>query len=51
LRESVIVDVDGEEYEVFRHEIVPLEELEALQKKAEAGCSKHENGGCDCGAR
>jgi cell fate regulator YaaT (PSP1 superfamily) len=51
LRESVIVDVDGEQHEVFRHEIVPLEELEALQKKAEAGCSKHENGGCDCGAR
>jgi cell fate regulator YaaT (PSP1 superfamily) len=51
LRESVIVDVDGENYEVFRHEIEPLEELEALKKKAEAGCSKHENGGCDCGAR
>jgi len=51
LRDSVIVDVEGEEYEVFRHEIEPLEELEALQKKAAAGCSKHENGGCDCGAR
>ena len=51
LRESVVVDVEGEWHEVFRHEIVPLAELEALQKKAEAGCSKHENGGCDCGAR
>lgn len=51
LRESVIVETeDGERYEVFQHEIEPLEELEALQKKAEAGCSKHENGGCDCGA-
>ena len=37
-------------YEVFKHELEPLDELEALQKKAAAGCSKHENGGCDCGA-
>ena len=51
LRESVVVDVQGERHEVFIHEIEPLEELEALQKKAEAGCSKHENGGCDCGAK
>ena len=28
-----------------------LEELEALQKKAAAGCSKHEGGGCDCGRK
>lgn len=51
IRESVVVDIDGERHEVFRHEIEPLEELEALQKKAAAGCSKHEGGGCDCGAR
>lgn len=51
LRESVVVDIEGEWHEVFIHEIEPLEELEALQKKADAGCSKHENGGCDCGAR
>lgn len=52
LRESVIVEMEeGERYEVFLHEIEPVEELEALQKKADAGCSKHENGGCDCGAR
>ena len=51
LRDSVIVDVEGDRHEVFRHEIEPLEELEALQKKAEAGCSKHEGGGCDCGAK
>ncbi len=50
LRESVVVDVDGERHEVFRHEFEPLEELEALQKKAAAGCSKHTNGDCDCGA-
>jgi cell fate regulator YaaT (PSP1 superfamily) len=52
LRESVLVEVEsGERHEVFQHEIEPLAELEALQKKAESGCSKHENGGCDCGAK
>ncbi|MCA9975152.1 MAG: hypothetical protein KC413_05355 [Anaerolineales bacterium] len=55
LREAVIVEVvEGEQverYEVFRHELEPLEELEALQKKAEQGCTKHEEGGCDCGAK
>jgi len=51
LRDSVMVDVGEESHEVFRHEIEPIEELEALKKKAEAGCSKHENGGCDCGAK
>jgi cell fate regulator YaaT (PSP1 superfamily) len=51
LRDSVIVDVEGQYIEVFRHEFEPIEELEALQKKAAAGCAKHEGGGCDCGAR
>ncbi len=50
LRDSVLVAVGEEVHEVFRHQIEPLEELEALKKKAEAGCSKHESGGCDCGA-
>ncbi len=51
LRDSVIVQVGEEYHEVTRRELEPLEELEALKKKAEAGCSKHENGGCDCGAK
>lgn len=52
LKESVIVELaDGEEKEVFRHEFEPSDELEALQKKAASGCSRHENGGCDCGAK
>ncbi len=51
LRDSVVVLIDGERHEVFRHDIEPLAEFEALQKKAEAGCSKHEGGGCDCGAK
>lgn len=51
LRDSVVVDIEGKWHEVFRHEFEPIEELEALKKKAEAGCSKHEGGGCDCGAK
>jgi cell fate regulator YaaT (PSP1 superfamily) len=51
LRDSVLVDVNGEYHEVFRHEFEPMDELEALEKKAAAGCSKHEGGGCDCGAK
>jgi cell fate regulator YaaT (PSP1 superfamily) len=51
LRDSVIVQVDDERYEVFRHEFEPLEELEQLQKKAASGCSRNENGGCTCGAK
>jgi cell fate regulator YaaT (PSP1 superfamily) len=51
LRDSVLVHIEGEYFEVFRHELEPLDELEALQKKAEAGCSKHDGGGCDCGAK
>ncbi len=53
LKEAVLVQLDesGEYLEVARHELEPLEELEALQRKAEAGCSKHEGGGCDCGAK
>ena len=51
LRDSVMVRVEGEMHEVFRHEFEPLEELQALEKKAAAGCSKHDGGGCDCGAK
>lgn len=51
LRDSVVVLVGDELIEVFRDELEPLEELEALKKKSQAGCSRHEGGGCDCGAR
>jgi cell fate regulator YaaT (PSP1 superfamily) len=50
MRDAVLVYIEGERREITREEIEPLEELRALQKKAEEGCSKHENGGCDCGA-
>ena len=54
LRDAVLVELEGKEgewIEVEREHIEPLEELEALEKKAAAGCSKHEGGGCTCGAK
>ena len=51
LRDSVVVVIDGEWKEVFRHEIEPLAELKALEEKAAKGCSRHESGGCDCGRK
>jgi cell fate regulator YaaT (PSP1 superfamily) len=51
IKDSVKVRVDDEWHVVHRRELEPLAELEALKKKAEAGCSKHEGGGCDCGAK
>ncbi len=50
LRDSVLVGLDGgDRREVFRHELDPLDELLALQKKAAEGCN--EGGECNCGAR
>ena len=51
LRDAVTVLVEDTRHVVNREEIVPLDELAALQAKADAGCAKAENGGCDCGAR
>jgi len=42
---------NGAQHEFMRHEVEPLEELEAIQKKAESGCDKHPEGGCDCGKK
>ncbi len=50
LQDAVTVLVEEMRYLVQREQLEPLEELDALTKKAEAGCSKHEGGGCDCGA-
>ncbi len=49
LRDAVTVLVEDTQYVVEREQIIPLEEWEALKGKAEAGCSKDENGECDCG--
>ena len=51
IQDSVLVQVDDKRYEVHRDQLEPLKELRNLEKKAKAGCSKHENGGCDCGAK
>ena len=51
LRDAVTVLVEDTQYVVQREQIIPLEEWEALKAKAEAGCSKHDDGPCECGAR
>jgi len=51
LRDAVTVLVEETQYVVNREDIVPLDELATLQAKADAGCAKAENGGCNCGAR
>jgi cell fate regulator YaaT (PSP1 superfamily) len=51
LRDVVVVLIQGEErrrLEFNKDEIEPWDELEALRRKAEAPCDKHENGECDC---
>ncbi|GAB4531665.1 MAG: hypothetical protein Fur0018_19770 [Anaerolineales bacterium] len=51
LRQSVIVQLfeSGERHEFLKHELQPWDELEALRRKSEAPCDRHENGECDCG--
>ena len=51
LQDAVVVLIEGEHHTFTREELIPLDEWEALQKKAEQGCSKHDGGSCDCGAR
>ena len=51
LRDGVAVIVEDKRHFVEREDIIPLDEFRRLKEKAEAGCSKNENGGCDCGAR
>ncbi|MCC6611998.1 MAG: stage 0 sporulation protein [Anaerolineae bacterium] len=51
LQDAVTVYV-GESYHlVQREDLVPLEELEALAKKAKEPCTKHGDGPCECGAK
>lgn len=48
----VLIEVEGErpQYHSFlREEIQPWDELEALRRKSEAPCDRHEGGGCTCG--
>jgi len=49
LKQAVIVELDsGVQFEFLNAEIQPLEELQALKKKAGEPCDKHDGGGCDC---
>jgi cell fate regulator YaaT (PSP1 superfamily) len=50
LKNSVMVIFeDGTRLEYPFEEIHPYDELEALKKKAQQPCDKHEGGECDCG--
>jgi cell fate regulator YaaT (PSP1 superfamily) len=51
LQDAVMVLVEDTRYVVKREELQPLEELEALMKKAKEPCSIHGDGPCDCGAK
>jgi cell fate regulator YaaT (PSP1 superfamily) len=51
LQQAVTVLVEEAYFVVKKEDLQPLDELEALERKAKGGCSKHDGGGCDCGAR
>jgi cell fate regulator YaaT (PSP1 superfamily) len=51
LQDAVLVYVDESYHVVKREELVPLEELEALAKKAKEPCTVHGDGPCECGAK
>jgi cell fate regulator YaaT (PSP1 superfamily) len=52
LKDAVLVELDTGAIQQFaRADLLPLEEYEALKKKAEEGCPKHPDGNCDCGKR
>ena len=48
----VLIDMEEDKHIVAtfeREEIQPWDELEALRRKSEAPCDRHEGGGCTCG--
>lgn len=51
LQDAVTVLVEDVRYVLQREEIIPLDEWEALQKKAKEPCTKHGDGPCECGAK
>lgn len=49
---TILIEVAGERPQVHtftREEIEPWDELEALRRKSEVPCDRHEGGGCTCG--
>jgi cell fate regulator YaaT (PSP1 superfamily) len=51
LQDAVVVIVEDVHHVVSREDLVPLDELEALAKKAHEPCTIHGDGPCDCGAK
>ncbi|MBW4436118.1 MAG: hypothetical protein KME04_03225 [Pleurocapsa minor GSE-CHR-MK-17-07R] len=51
MQDAVMVLVEDTRFIVQRADLQPLEELEALAKKAKEPCTKHGDGPCDCGAK
>lgn len=53
LTDQITVYIEGQGVKTFvREDLVPLDELEALQKKASEPCTKHGPGeACDCGQK
>jgi cell fate regulator YaaT (PSP1 superfamily) len=50
LKQTVLVELSNENRQEFElDQIQPLEELEALRKKSQEPCDRHENGECNCG--
>ena len=49
LQDAVTVITEDGRRLVKRDDIVPLEELRALEKKAQEPCTKHGDGACECG--
>ena len=50
LKDSVLVELDsGLRQEFIKADLQPWDELEALRRKSQAPCDRHENGECDCG--
>jgi cell fate regulator YaaT (PSP1 superfamily) len=51
LQDAVTVQTEEGYRLVMRSDLVPLDELRALAKKAGEPCAKHGDGPCDCGAK
>lgn len=50
LKDAALVELDeGGVLEVLRESLQPWDELEALRRKSQEPCDRHENGGCTCG--
>jgi cell fate regulator YaaT (PSP1 superfamily) len=50
LKGLVVVEMEnGSRQEFLQDELQPWDELEALRRKSQAPCDRHNNGGCNCG--